>query len=139
MLYKRCSLLVDITNQLLSHIIHCLLHQQCTQSSFLHQTLHFQMQGKMGLRSLCPAAGPALSMVAVPRKGASARPSQRTYLLESHKLILGLSAFVDLIFIPGTERGTGLDSDISEFKKRQGSQALMWNLLPQRRDQPHRA
>lgn len=64
-----------------------------------------------------PRAGSALPMVAVPRNGASTCPSQLTYLLESHKLILGRSAFIDLIFIPGTERDTHLDSDISEVKK----------------------
>lgn len=81
-------------------------------------------------------------MALVPRNGASTGSSQLSYLLEPHKLVLSRIALVNLIFIPGTERSTRLDSDISEvkgkkLKKKRGFQASVQNPLTQRQDQLH--
>lgn len=53
------------------------------------------------------------------RNKASTFSSQLSYLLEPHKLILSRIALVNLIFIPGTERSTHLDTDISKVKERE--------------------
>lgn len=116
MLHKKCSLLVDITNQLIIRIVRCIPHQYVFRAAYFIKHLISKHVGKTlspthSIGSLCPRADSASAHggSGSAQKEALACLSQLTYLLESHKLILCRSAFVDLLFIPGIERGIHLD------------------------------
>lgn len=113
---QKCLLLVHIPKRLISHVVRCLPCQQCTQSDFLHQTPHFQKCRENVNHTHSTVC--SLPVGAVPRRGALRCSAPLTHLLQPHKLILCRRAFVDLVFIPGTERGTYMDGDISEVKNK---------------------